>query len=111
MTAGIVFGDVKLDWTSSTWTDSAPPGSQDLASFFSTPLSLPDSGPARATTASQKTMKTYLIQRPDITLATDLVMMGPPKVRIVVNMLAQPTGLAHHESEHLPLRFKEEVNP
>src|SRR5690349_23291966 len=106
MTAGIVFGDVKLDCTSSTCTDSAPPGSQDLASFFSTPLNLPDNGPATATMASQKTMKTYLIQRPDITLATDLVMVSPPKVRIVVNMLAQHSGPAHHESEHLPLRFQ-----
>ncbi len=101
-----MFGDVKLDCTSSTCTDSAPPGSQDLASFFSTPDSLPDSGAATATMASQKTMKTYFIQRPDITLATDLVMVSPPKVRIVVNMLAQPTRLAHHESEHLALRFQ-----
>jgi hypothetical protein len=38
-------------------------------------------------------------------------MVSPPKVKVVVNMLAQPTRLAHHESEHLPLRFQEEDNP
>jgi hypothetical protein len=38
-------------------------------------------------------------------------MVSPPKVRNVVNMLAQHTGLAHHESEHPPLRFQEEDNP
>jgi hypothetical protein len=70
----MVSGEVNEDWMSSTWVDSALPGSQDLASFFSTPVNLPASGPATATTTSQNRMTRYLIRRPVIMLATDLVM-------------------------------------
>ena len=39
------------------------------ASFFSAPVSLPDSGPASATTTSQNTRTSHLVRRPDGTPA------------------------------------------
>ena len=50
-----MFGDWNRDCRSSTLVDSALAGSQDDESFFSAPVSLPASGPATATTTSQKT--------------------------------------------------------
>src|ERR1700689_5196668 len=59
-----MFGDWKRDCRSSTLVDSALAGSQDDESFFSAPVSLPDSGPARATTISQNTRTPHLARRP-----------------------------------------------
>src|SRR5215216_3254703 len=50
--------------SSTTWVDSALLGSQAEASFCWALFSLPDSGPATATTATQKTRTTHLVQRP-----------------------------------------------
>ncbi len=50
--------------------DSALAGSQDDESFFSAPVSLPDSGPATATMISQKTTTAHLARRP---LATAMI--------------------------------------
>ncbi len=44
--------------------DSALGGSHDWASFFSAPISFPDSGPATATTTSQNTSTSHLVRRP-----------------------------------------------
>jgi len=57
-------GDWNCDCTFSTLVDSAPPGSQALASFFSAPVSLLDSGKARKSTTSQTPTTTYLVQLP-----------------------------------------------
>ena len=62
---------------SSTWVDSALPGSQDFASFFWASVSLPASGAAIPTTMSQKRMMRYLNRRPVIRLDRDLVMTSP----------------------------------
>src|SRR6516225_3108141 len=59
-----MFGDWKRDCTLRTWVDSALPGSQALASFFSAPLSLVDSGKARTRMTSQKPTTTHLVQLP-----------------------------------------------
>ena len=44
--------------------DSAFAGSHDLASFFSAPVSLPDSGNVMTSTATQKPTTTHLVQLP-----------------------------------------------
>src|SRR6516165_5915673 len=59
-----MFGDWKRDWTSRTLVDSALPGSHALASFFSAPMSLLDSGKARTSMTSQKPTTTHLVQLP-----------------------------------------------
>ena len=44
--------------------DSALGGSQDEASFFSAPVSFPDSGPRTTTMTSQNTSTSHLVRRP-----------------------------------------------
>src|SRR6266550_1239401 len=63
-TAGKMFGDWKRACRSRTWVDSALAGSQALASFFSAPISLFDSGKATTTTTSQKPTTSHLVQLP-----------------------------------------------
>src|SRR2546429_2539933 len=63
-TAGNTLGDTTFDRSASTCVDSALGGSHDWASFFSAPVSLPDSGAATATTTSQNTSTSHLVQRP-----------------------------------------------
>src|SRR5215467_1466244 len=69
-----VFGEVNAACASSARVDSALPGSQDFASFFCTPLSLPASGPATATSTTQNRTTAYFILRPVRKVTTDLVM-------------------------------------
>src|SRR5215472_5639721 len=59
-----MFGDWKRDCTARTLVDSALPGSHALASFFSAPMSLLDSGKARTRMTSQKPTTTHLVQLP-----------------------------------------------
>src|SRR6516164_2999933 len=59
-----MFGDWKRACTSRTLVDSALPGNQALASFFSAPMSLLDSGKARTRMTSQKPTTTHLVQLP-----------------------------------------------
>ena len=59
-----MLGDWKCDCRSRTWVDSALAGSQALASFFSAPISLFDSGKATTTTTSQKPTTSHLVQLP-----------------------------------------------
>src|SRR6266436_7819015 len=59
-----MFGDWKADCSFSTCVDSALAGSQDWASFFSAPVSFPDSGPATAAMISQNTRTAHLVRRP-----------------------------------------------
>src|SRR5262245_5807250 len=59
-----MFGDWKRDCTARTLVDSALPGSHALASFFSAPMSLLDSGKARTSMTSQKPTTTHLVQLP-----------------------------------------------
>src|SRR6266508_5939611 len=68
-TAGKVSLGVNRLARSTTWVDSAFFGSQADASFFWALLSLPASGPATATTTSQKAMTPHLDQRPHGILA------------------------------------------
>src|SRR5690349_6389444 len=69
----MVFGSLKDRWMSSTFVDSALPGSHALVSFDSAPVSLPASGPATKKTATQKRMIRYFALRPVMMLAADLV--------------------------------------
>src|SRR5262245_13616284 len=62
---------------SRTLVDSAPPGSQAELSFFSTPVSLPASGAARASTTTQNPRTTHLVQRPQTSLANPPVAIAP----------------------------------
>ena len=71
-------GDWIFDWRFNTWVDSALAGSQDDASFFSAPVSLPDSGPASATMISQKTTTAHLARRP-------LARVRMARARLMVN--------------------------
>ena len=59
-----MLGDWKCDCRSRTWVDSALAGSHALASFFSAPISLFDSGKATTTTTSQKPTTSHLVQLP-----------------------------------------------
>src|SRR5215831_14588360 len=63
-----------------TWVDSAFGGSQDEASFFSAPVSFPDSGPATATITSQATSTSHLVRRPAgaYAIARKTAMPDPP---------------------------------
>src|SRR4051812_29428591 len=76
-TAWNVLGDWNAFCAASTLVDSALPGSQDWASFFSTPVSLPASGPSTATTSSQKMSTSHLVLRPTITRVATLLTRCP----------------------------------
>ena len=60
--------------------DSALGGSHAEASFFSAPISFPESGPATATTTSQNTSTSHLVRRPagTPTIALTLLTPDPP---------------------------------
>ena len=75
MTAGMVSGEANAACASSTWVDSALPGSQVFASFFCAPVSLPASGAETATTTSQNSRTTYFIRWFVITSMTALTMI------------------------------------
>src|SRR5262249_62009798 len=61
---------MKAPCASSAFVDSALPGSHDFASFFSTPLSFPASGPAAAARSTQNRTTTYFIRRPVMNVMT-----------------------------------------
>src|SRR5271165_975915 len=63
-TAGYTLGETASDRRLRTCVDSALGGSQDDASFFSAPVSFPDSGPATATRMSQNTSTSHFVRRP-----------------------------------------------
>src|SRR5262249_5486054 len=63
-TAGKTSGDWNAPDRLSTLVDSAEPGAQAEASFFSAPVSLPASGAPANRTTNQKTRTTYLDLRP-----------------------------------------------
>src|SRR4029077_553772 len=63
-TAGKTLGDTTFDRSARTCVDSAADGSHDWASFFSTPVSLPDRAPASAPTPSQNTSPSHFVRRP-----------------------------------------------
>src|SRR6516162_7601079 len=71
---------MKCDLRLRTWVDSAFGGSQDEASFFSAPVSFPDSGPATATMTSQNTSTSHLVRRPAgaYAIARKTAMPDPP---------------------------------
>src|SRR5262245_29660209 len=62
MTPEKTLGDWKRSCACRTAVDSALAGSQALASFFSAPVSLVDSGKARTRMTSQKPTTTHLVQ-------------------------------------------------
>src|SRR6201995_4161612 len=76
-TAGKTLGDTTFDRSARPCVDSALAGSHDWASFFSAPVSLPDSGPASATTTSQNTSTSHLVRRPAGIPTTDLSLDMP----------------------------------
>src|SRR5262245_27148349 len=80
-TAGRVLGERNAACWSSTFVDSAAPGSHDDASFFSAPINFPDNGNATATRMSQKSRTAYLMRRPVIRLAADRCMALPACIR------------------------------
>src|SRR6266705_690599 len=63
-TAGYTFGDTNWERSFRTSVDSAFGGSHDWASFFSAPVSFPDSGPATTTMTSQNTSTSHFVRRP-----------------------------------------------
>src|SRR5215472_3064832 len=60
-TAGYTFGETNCERKFRTCVDSALGGSQAELSFFSAPISFPDSGPATATTTSQNTSTSHFV--------------------------------------------------
>src|SRR5215469_3927443 len=77
-TAGYTLGDTTFDRSASTCVDSALGGSHDWASFFSAPVSLPDSGPASATTTSQNTSTSHFVRRPAGSPIIPRITQDPP---------------------------------
>src|SRR5436190_5098180 len=68
--AGIVSAVWNCFCSSTTFVDSALPGSQAEFSFFSTPVNLPASGPATPRLTSQTASTNHFVQRPQTTDAT-----------------------------------------
>src|SRR5215469_11257363 len=68
-TAGYTFGEMNSDRRLSTCVDSAFGGSHAELSFFSAPVSFPESGPMTATRISQPTSTSHLVRRPAGTFA------------------------------------------
>src|SRR6266536_888680 len=64
MIAGKMLGDWKRACRSRTLVDSALAGSHALASFFSAPVSLADSGKATTSTTTQQPTTSHLVQLP-----------------------------------------------
>ena len=101
-TAGYTLGDTNWERRFSTCVDSARGGSQAWASFFSAPVSFPESGPASATRTSQNTSTSHLVLRPAgmrviplVFATTDLLSpWGPPCRRFACHV----DGPAPHSS-------------
>src|SRR6516164_4297152 len=87
-----MLGDWKRACTSRTLVDSAPPGSQALALFFSAPMSFPDNGRAINSTTSQKPTTIHLVQLPAGISAS-----------LLPTLFICPPGSAGRCSTHVPL--------
>src|SRR5689334_8790399 len=96
-----MLGDWKCACTSRTFVDSALAGSQADASFFSAPMSFPDSGKATTTTTSHKPTTSHLVQLPAgisailLNLLTDSPRLPPAAACLARSLLrnhALPTG-------------------
>src|SRR6516165_8678853 len=75
-----MLGDWKRAWMLRTLVDSALPGSQALALFFSAPMSFADNGNAITSTTSQKPTTTHLVQLPagiSVSLLATLFIASP----------------------------------
>src|SRR5690349_5414287 len=95
-----MFGDWKRDCTSRTLVDSALAGSQALASFFSAPVSFPDSGNAITSTTSQKPTTIHLVQLPagiSVSLLATLF-IGPPRDLLALRARHQAAAPLGHPS-------------
>jgi hypothetical protein len=79
-TAGYTLGETASDRRFRTSVDSAFAGSQAEVSFFSAPVSFPDSGPATATMISQPTSTSHLARRPAdaVAIPRRKLTSGPP---------------------------------
>src|SRR6516165_8902711 len=78
----MILGDWKRSCTSRTLVDSAAPGSQYFASFFSAPVSFLDSGKASTSTTTQKPTTTHLVQLPaGISASFFSVLIESPRFR------------------------------
>src|SRR6266566_4164663 len=99
-TAGNTLGDTTFDRSASTCVDSALGGSHDWASFFSAPVSLPDNGPASATTTSQNTSTSHLVRRPAGIPTIDLSLDIPDSP---VPVLSVPRKTITRPVTHLPI--------
>src|SRR5436190_10392321 len=99
-TAGKTLGDTTFDRSASACVDSAAGGSHDWASFFSAPVSLPDSGPANATTTSQNTSTSHLVRRPAGIPTIDLSLDMPDSP---VPVLSVPRKTITRPVTHLPI--------
>src|SRR5262249_36247357 len=98
-----MFGDWKRDCTSRTLVDSAFAGSHALASFFSAPVSFPDSGSAITRTTSQKPTTTHLVQLPagiSVSLLATLF-IGPPAGSLTLR--TDPSGRSGRIYPEMPL--------
>src|ERR1700753_4169090 len=95
-----MLGDWTFDCRFSTWVDSALAGSQDDESFFSAPVSLPDSGPARATMISQNTSTPHLARRPlaKVKMLRARLMVFPVGYLIVLPRWPELSGMPRTES-------------
>src|ERR1700761_7059006 len=89
-----MLGDWIFDCRFSTWVASALAGSHDDESFFSAPVSLPDSGPARATMISQKTTTPHLARRPlaKVMMARARLMLIPRQSMVWLPRVAETIG-------------------
>src|SRR3954454_12136430 len=92
----MVLGDWKAVCRSSTFVDSALPGNQFFASFFSAPVSLPASGPATATRTIQKRSTNHFVRRPTMTRVAALDTLSPCDTNDSDNLLLpQPVRYRH----------------
>src|SRR5512140_3016592 len=104
-TAGYTLGDTTFDRSARTCVDSALGGSHDWASFFSAPVSLPDSGPASATTTTQNTSTSHLVRRPAgiATIPRILLTQDPP---VPVYPVLRETISRPVTNRRSPLKFR-----
>src|SRR3954463_14798205 len=93
----MVLGDWNAVCRSSTFVDSALPGNQFFASFFSAPVSLPASGPATATSTIQKRSTSHFVRRPTMTRVAALDTFVPPVTPTIFDnlLLPQPVRYRH----------------
>src|SRR4051794_10208211 len=91
----MVLGDWNAVCRSRTFVDSALPGSQFFASFFSALVSLPASGPAAATSTTQKSSTSHLVRRPTMIRVATLDTSEPPVRR--TSLFAVPKKEQPHD--------------